>query len=158
MNDYDDEAQKQYNKKPKAMKISVVNLILLGLLLVGRQLISYIANPSTFDFTLGTFMFGLGISIFILTYYYYNYNVTARGVIIGGTAFSLIFFNYYLTPFLFSLSLLSVQPTVFIFLSAIYYGFITQAVFQILYANLINEDTKHKFQHPNMIPSTLPPL
>ena len=158
MNEYNDEAQRHYNKKPKAMKISVVNLILLGLLLIGRQLLSYLAGPSTYDFTLGSFLTGLGFITLILTYYYYQYNATARGIIIGGTAFSLIFLNSHIIPFIFSISLFSVQPSFFIFFSSIYYGFITQAILQILYANLINEDTKHKFQHPNIIPSTLPPL
>ncbi len=156
MNDYESEAQKKYNQKPKAMKRSVINLILLGFLLLGRQAISYIARPSTFDFILGSFMIGLGLLIFILTYYYYQYNATARGVIIGGTAFSLVFFSSYIVPFFFYLSLLSVQPSIFTLLGVIYYGFITQAIIQILYANLINEDTKHKFQHPNIIPSHLP--
>jgi hypothetical protein len=156
MNNYEDKAQKKYNQRPKAMKISVFNLIMLGIILIGRQLISYLA--SSFDPKLGSVMVGIGFAIFILTYFYYKYDATARGIIIGGTAFSLIFFNYYLVPLFFSVSLLFVDPSVFILLTAIYNGFITQAIFQILYANLINEDTKHKFQHPDLIPSNLPPL
>lgn len=146
---YEQNVRDQYGKNTRTMKITIINLGLATIFLFFFGIIN-ILN----DEILGLFMIILGFCLPFLIYFYWKRNINARNIIVYLSGFCFFFIHQISIWFVGGQYLILVKHNYYQGLPLLSFsGWLLFFIFYNTIANLINEDTKQKFEFPNIIPS-----
>lgn len=135
----------EFIEKPKSMRISVYNLVVLSLLLriePFRDMLFW--NEIEINYYNIFTRITLSIVMLVLTYFYSSSRV-ARLILILGMIVSLLNYEQHLIPFIYVSLILFFNPSLTILLLFLFYGFIVITIVGFLYLNLFDKTTKLNF-------------